>query len=111
MPLMAGLRLGPIRTAAIDAALFGERARAKVPVDERILFVDTKTTAVVKAVTLETQGVVRSFSVHPDGKRIVAWVQSSDYDLLMLEGFPRPTVGLERLFRKWVEPGTLTLTP
>ncbi len=66
--------------------------------------VNVKTGVAEKTVEIQTEGTVRSLSVHPDGKRIAAWVVDHGSDLWMLEGFPRPTVGFERLFHKWVEP-------
>ena len=72
--------------------------------DNRMLMVDARTGAVVKRITIDTDGVVRSVSIHPDGKRMAVWVHSTNLDLWMLEGFPRPAVGWARwLDRKWLE--------
>ena len=64
---------------------------------------DAATGAELKSITLATDGEVRSISVHPDGNRIAVDLTESRLDLWMMEGFPRPAVGWERLFWRWLE--------
>jgi len=70
----------------------------------QLLAVDAKTGQVTKTVDIQADGLVRGVSVHPDGKRLAVWIERTLSDLWLLEGFPVPTTGIERLFRKWKDP-------
>jgi dipeptidyl aminopeptidase/acylaminoacyl peptidase len=43
-------------------------------------------------------------SLNPDGKRMALHANQLKYDLWMVEGFPRPSQGIARLWRKWITP-------
>ena len=43
-------------------------------------------------------------SLNPDGKRMVLHANQLKYDLWMVEGFPRPSQGIARLWKRWVNP-------
>jgi eukaryotic-like serine/threonine-protein kinase len=43
-------------------------------------------------------------SVHPDGKRMAVHANDLKYDLWMMEGFPRPARGIQRLWKSWINP-------
>jgi Tol biopolymer transport system component len=47
---------------------------------------------------------VAHLSLHPDGRRVAVEVQQEEYDIWMMEGFPRPTTGWMRLLRHWTLP-------
>jgi hypothetical protein len=44
---------------------------------------------------------ISSFSVHPDGKRVLLVTGGLRYDLWMAEGFAQPASGWKSLFRHW----------
>jgi hypothetical protein len=44
---------------------------------------------------------MQGFSIHPDGKRVLAQVGGVRYDLYVLEGFPQPARGWMRWLRHW----------
>jgi len=93
---------GDLMSASADGATLhvlgkGEQAN-------QVLFVDRNTGAITRSVKLQVDGVVRGFAVHPGGQRIAVWAEKFNGDLWLLEGFPTPTTGFERLFRKWTEP-------
>lgn len=64
---------------------------------------DASTGERIRTAPLNTNAQIRSVRVHPDGKRLAVHEVEFPSDLWMIEGFPRPAVGLERLFRKWVD--------
>ncbi len=70
----------------------------------QLLAVDAQTGRLTKTVDIQAGGLIRGVSVHPDGKRLAVWVERTIGDIWMLEGFPLPTTGIERLFRKWKDP-------
>jgi hypothetical protein len=53
---------------------------------------------------LNPADMIDYFSVHPDGKRILAEVGGLRYDLWMAEGFAQPAQGWKSWFRHWEVP-------
>ena len=58
------------------------------------------------AATLPISGAmyIGGMSLNADGKRLAIHANELKYDLWMIEGFPRPARGVERLWRNWVTP-------
>jgi WD40 repeat protein len=58
------------------------------------------------AVTLPIAGAmyIGGMALSADGKRLAIHANDLKYDLWMIEGFPRPARGMERLWRNWVTP-------
>jgi len=93
---------GDLMSASGDGATLHVLGRGERT--NQVLFVDRNTGAITRSVKLQTDGVVRGLAVRPDGQRIAVWAEKFNGDLWLLEGFPTPTTGFERLFRKWTEP-------
>ncbi|MBM3763972.1 MAG: hypothetical protein FJW32_01150 [Acidobacteria bacterium] len=99
-PVTVGLDMhGSIAAATPDGSTI-----SILTVGNQLLSFDSRSAKVTRTVGLQADGLVRGVSVHPDGKRIAGWTQKTLSDLWLLEGFPVPTTGLERLFRKWKDP-------
>lgn len=68
--------------------------------------VDVQTGTVRRTIRFEVDpsDVINSFSVHPDGKRVLLTTGGLRYDLWMVEGFAQPATGWKSWFRHWEIP-------
>ncbi len=74
-----------------------------MPSGREISVVDVAAARAVRTIELEIPraDMVQSFSIHPDGKRMLVQSGGLRYDLYLAEGFPQPSRGLLRWFRHW----------
>ena len=53
---------------------------------------------------LPSADIIRAFSVHPDGRRVLLMTGGLRYDLWVAEGFAQPATGWRQWFRHWAIP-------
>ena len=53
---------------------------------------------------ISSEVYVGGLVLNPDGKRIAVYANSLTYDLWMIEGFPLPAQGIQRMWRSWIAP-------
>lgn len=70
---------------------------------QRMLEVSLEDGKILREVELDLPGISGGMAVNPADRGIAAVSRNVNFDLYLLEGFPQPTTGLERLFRKWRE--------
>ena len=92
---------GSLEHASPDGRFLYSRRTA--PERPALVVHDAATGLEVRSIPIPTDGDLRRLSVHPSGQRIAAEVSDSHFDLWMMEGFPAPAVGWERLFWRWLE--------
>jgi Tol biopolymer transport system component len=68
--------------------------------------IDVATASEGAATTLPLSGslYIGGMSLNPDGKRMVVHANQLKYDLWMIEGFPSPAQGVQRLWKNWLNP-------
>ena len=91
---------GVLEHASPDGRILYSRKDAPRPA---LVVHDAATGTEIRSIPIPTDGDLRRLSVHPNGQRIAAEIADSHYDLWMIEGFPAPAVGWERLFWRWLE--------
>lgn len=96
--------LGPLPGELVDSSPDSRTLYELRRPTKQIVLRDSRTGAVTRTVSIETDGFVGGASAHPDGKRFSVWIRDAALDLWRVEGFPVPETGWRRLFRSWVYP-------